>query len=375
MPITRRLLSTVAVATLAAAVLAPSFPSTVLAADDIVIGAILPLTGPAAPIGIEEQQGVQFAVDRANAAGGVDGRPIRVVFEDSQGKPDQAVLAFNRMVDLHDVPAILTAFSSVSIAIAPLATRKEVLVVNPAAQTDKLENASPYLINTIPLVKDEAAVLVKFVEGKLGKTAAIIYENAAAGIDGRDDFKKPFEAAGGTIVAEEPVEFGQTNYRATLLKVAASKPDFVYIAITQGHDAFADQVGQVAGFPIAVGNTFSRPFFGHASTKGWYQTAIQSGAAPETEEAFKKQFGTKDMGFFAREYSNSTDIILIAAKHVLDAGGTLSGTSLRDAIFEIKDFKSPVAEISFTSNTAKRPVEIQQYTDEGRETIGVGTAN
>ena len=45
-------------------------------AQEIVIGAILPLTGPAAPIGIEEQQGVQFMVDRVNAKGGVRGRKI-----------------------------------------------------------------------------------------------------------------------------------------------------------------------------------------------------------------------------------------------------------------------------------------------------------
>ena len=68
------------------------------------IGAILPLTGPAAPIGIEEQQGVQFAVDRLNAKGGVRGRKIKVLFEDSQGKPDQGVLGFNRLVDLNNVP-------------------------------------------------------------------------------------------------------------------------------------------------------------------------------------------------------------------------------------------------------------------------------
>ena len=124
-------------------------------AQDITIGALLPLTGPAAPVGIEEQVGVQFAIDKVNAAGGIRGRKINILYEVSQGKPDVGVLSFNKLVDLRETPVIITAFSSVSLAIAPLATRKKVLVINPAAQSNQLENASPYLLNTIPLVKDE----------------------------------------------------------------------------------------------------------------------------------------------------------------------------------------------------------------------------
>jgi branched-chain amino acid transport system substrate-binding protein len=346
------------------------------AEKQLVIGALLPLTGPAAPIGLEEQQGVQFAIDQLNAKGGLNGAPVRVVFDDSQGKPDQAVLAFNRMADLQQVPVVITAFSSVSLAIAPLATRRQLLVVNPAAQTDKLEKASPYLINTIPMVRAEAQVLAKFAVDNIGKKAAIIYENAAAGIDGRDDFRKYFEAAGGRIISEEPVEFGQTNYRASLLKVASTKPEFVYIAITQSHEAMADQVGQIPGFPVAVGNTFSRPFFGYPATDGWYQTAIQSGYPDDAVlSAFKQQFKTQDMGFFAREYYNATNVVLQAAKAVLDQGGDLTGTALRDQILKIKVFKSAIADLTFDANTAARPVVIERYQGKERKTIAVSTPN
>src|SRR5262249_20681278 len=162
----------------------------------------------------------------------------------------------------------------------------------PAAQTNKLADASPYLFNTIPLVADEGAVITKYALAKLGKTAAVIYENAQAGIDGRDDFKKFFEAGGGKIVADEAVGVGQTNYRSTMLKVASLKPDFVYVSITQSHEAFAVQAGQVPGFPIVVGTTFIRYFYGYPSTVGWYHTGIKSGIEPQVEEEFKKRFGT-----------------------------------------------------------------------------------
>ncbi len=339
-------------------------------AQDITIGAILPLTGPAAPTGIQEQQGVIFAVDKVNAAGGIRGRQVKVVFEDSQAKPDQGVLGFNRLADLNKVPAIMTAFSSISLAIAPLATRREILVINPAAQANALANASPYMVNTIPTVGDETRELAKFAADKLGKTAAIIYENAAAGIDGKDDFKKGFEAAGGKIVLEEPVEFGQTNFRSTLLKVASAKPDFVHIAMTQGHDAFAEQVGQIQGFPKATGTSFSRPFFGFKSTLGWFHSAIESNVPADEEKAFIAKFNVKEMGFFEREYYNSTNVLLKVIDTTLGKGQELTGKNLRENLFAMKTFNSPVANIVFESgNTAKRNVEILTHGANAREKV------
>src|SRR5450631_1325175 len=111
---------------------------TVRAADPIRLGAVLPLTGPAAVVGSQEQRGIQYAVQEANARGGVAGRQIEVLFEDNQAKPDQSVLSFNKLVDLQSVPVVLTGFSGPTLAMAPLATRKKVLLVNGGAQADGL---------------------------------------------------------------------------------------------------------------------------------------------------------------------------------------------------------------------------------------------
>ena len=124
-------------------------------ADTIKFGGILPLTGPGALIGTAEMRGVQFAVDQANAKGGIHGNQIAVQFEDNQAKPDQSMLQFNKLTDLQHVSVIFTGYSGPSLAMAPLATRKKVLLVNAGAQADALEKASPYLINTLPTIGDE----------------------------------------------------------------------------------------------------------------------------------------------------------------------------------------------------------------------------
>lgn len=358
---------------LMAALMVGAVASSTARAQDITIGTILPLTGPAAPIGVEEQQGVQFAIDRANAAGGVAGRKIVGIYEDSQGKPDVGVLSFNKLVDLRNAPIIITAFSSVSLAIAPLATRKRVLVVNAAAQSNQLAKASPYLINTIPLVREETGSIVNYMAKTLGKKkAAIVYENAAAGIDARDDFKQAFQKLGGTITDEEPVEFGQTNYRPALLKAASGKPDFVYFAVTQGHSTYVEQSRQIPDFPVGAGTTLVNPQFGYPGSVGWYQSAIRSQVSPELEAEFKAKFNVPSMSFFHREYYNATTIVLEAAASVIAKGQPVNGETVRAAIFDKKVFKSSIANLRFeTSNTAIRGVEIQQYGPTERKVIAI----
>src|ERR1700761_3756098 len=189
---------------LISAVLAGSALSgSVAHADSVRFGAILPLTGPGAVIGTEQMRGIQFAVDKANAAGGVHGDKIEILFEDNQAKPDQSILSFNKLADLEHVPLIFSAYSGPSLAMAPLATRKKILLINAGAQADKLATASPYLINTLPTIGDEVRALSKYLVEQ-GKTqGAVLYENDAAGIAGRDDFIKSFPEAGGTILSQE----------------------------------------------------------------------------------------------------------------------------------------------------------------------------
>jgi branched-chain amino acid transport system substrate-binding protein len=95
------------------------------AAEPIRLGAVLPLTGPAAVIGTQEQRGILWALDEWNAKGGIGGRKVEVIFEDNQAKPDQSVLSFNKLVDLQGVPAVFTGYSGPTLAMAPLATRKK----------------------------------------------------------------------------------------------------------------------------------------------------------------------------------------------------------------------------------------------------------
>jgi branched-chain amino acid transport system substrate-binding protein len=344
-------------------------------AQDITIAGILPQTGPSAAVGQQERQGVQFAVDELNAKGGIRGHMVRVNFDDNQTKPDQSVLAFNREVDLNNVPVIITGFSVPTLAMAPLATRKKVLMINPAAQSNSLGTASPYLFNTMPLTRDETEVLVTYLVRKLNKkTAAIIYENSAPGIDGRNDFTADFTKLGGKVVSEDPVTTGDTNFRPVILKVASNKPDVVFLNVVSGDTLpqFDEQVRQQPGFPPVVGNTFATPAMGLPGSEGWYYTAIRGVLPADTEQAIKDKYGLKEVSVYIREYYNATkNVFAVVAASLIDAKKPLTGENFRAELLRIKTFEG-IAKFTFVGNTAVRNIDIMQVQQGHGVKIGEG---
>ena len=341
----------------------------------ITIGAILPLTGPGAVIGTEQMKGIQFAIKQQNAKGGVGGHPINVVFEDDQAKPDQAVLAFNKLVGLQHLPMIFTAYSGPSLAMAPLTARKHVLMLNAGAQADALGKASPYLFNTLPTTADEVGGMVKYLRAHGKSTAAVLYENDAAGIGGRDDFVREFKAAGGKIVAQEPSQFGQTDYRAALLKLAAAKPQVLFVVTTAGQKAMADQLHQMKQGWLVAGTTFMEDpqTIADPNSAGIIHTQVVADASPELMAAFKGAMGA-DMGFFSRQYYNATQIMFVLIDHLLKEKKPITGANLRAALFQIKTFHGLVP-MTFTTNTAVVPIAIMEMTGSSEKTIGTATAH
>jgi len=332
-------------------------------AQPIQFGAILPLTGPGGLIGTEQMRGIQFAIDQANAKGGVRGHQIEVRFEDNQAKPDQSVLSFNKLTDLQHDAVVFTAYSGPSLALAPLATRKKVLLVNAGAQADKLATASPYLINTLPTIGDEIKVLAKYLVGEGKKNAAILYENDAAGISGRDDYIVYFPKAGGTLTAQEPTQFGQTDFRPALLKLADAKPEVMLVSITAGLLQMAQEYKQLGLKFTVAGTTFfaDPPTIADPSSTGFLHTQIRIDAPPELAAQFKQKYGA-DMEFFVRQYYNATQIILTTLDKVLADGKPVTGENMRDTLFQIGKFNGLIP-LEFKSNTATVSIDINEMRD------------
>ncbi len=332
-------------------------------AQPIQFGAILPLTGPGGLIGTQQMRGIQFAIDQANAKGGVRGHKIEVLFEDGQAKPDQSVLSFNKLVDLQHVSVVFSAFSGPSLAMAPLATRKKILMVNAGAQADKLATASPYLINTLPTIGDEIKVLSKYLTADGKNKAAILFENDAAGISGRDDYIEYFPKAGGTIATQEPTQFGQTDFRPALLKLADAKPDVMLVSITAAPLQMAQQYKQLGLKFLVAGTTFLQDpaLVADPSSNGIVHTQIRIDAPPQLAAEFKQKFNV-DMEFFVRQYYNAMQVVLTTLDKVLADGKPVTGENMHDTLFQIRKFNGLIP-LEFKTNTATVSIDINRMQD------------
>ena len=332
-------------------------------AETIKFGGILPLTGPGALIGTAEMRGAQFAVDQANAKGGVRGNHIEMQFEDNQAKPDQSILSFNKLTDLQHVSVIITGYSGPTLAMAPLATRKKVLLVNAGAQADQLAKASPYLINTLPTIGGEIEVLSKYLVGEGKKKAGVLFENDAAGMSGRDDYLKYFPAAGGTILTQEASQFGQTDFRPALLKIADAKPDVMLVVITAGLLQMAQEYKQLdLKFTVAGTTFFADPTtIADPSSAGFVHTQLHIDAPPDLAAQFKAKYGA-DMEFFAKQYYNAMQIVLTTLDRVLAEKKPVTGEAMHDALFQIRKFQGLIP-LEFKTNTASVPMDINVMRD------------
>jgi branched-chain amino acid transport system substrate-binding protein len=266
------------------------------------------------------------------------------------------------------VPMIFTGYSGPTLAMAPLATRKKILMINSGAQADKLTTASPYLINTLPSTGDEVKVMSKYLVAQGKKRAVVLFENDAAGIGGRDDFLETFPKAGGTILAQEAAQFGQADFRPMLAKLAAEKPDIMYVILTANNLQLAQQYKQLNLDFTVAGTTFMAdpPTFADPSAAGFIHTQVKIDAPPDLTASFKAKYGD-DMDFFAKQYYNGAKVVMTALARVLSENKPVSGETLRQAIFDIRRFQGLIP-MEFTTNTAKTGIVINVIRD-GRDQL------
>ncbi|MFA6132840.1 MAG: penicillin-binding protein activator [Phycisphaerae bacterium] len=199
--------------------------------QEITIGAILPLTGQGAAYGEAAKRGMDLAVQQVNSEGGIDGRTLRIVYEDSQGEPKSGVAAFQKLITVDRVPAVLgDLLSSVTLSIAPIANRREVVLLSPASSSPKLTDAGQYVFRNCPSDVYEGTVMADYAFNTLGyRRVAILRINNEYGVGIGGVFRRSFTDKGGTIVAEESYAEDATDFRTQITKIAGQNPEAVYL--------------------------------------------------------------------------------------------------------------------------------------------------
>jgi branched-chain amino acid transport system substrate-binding protein len=205
------------------------------AAQDLTIGAIMPLSGPAATYGQSFTNIVALARDALKKEG-VD---INVISEDGAADVPTSIAAFNKLVRINKVPVIIHAVSPVVLALGPMGERDKVVLVNSMAADPKIGKIGPHTFSTMPSYEIESVEAAKFAYGRGARKIVGIYQDTASGRSGWDVFKPAFEALGGQILGAEAYRAGATEYRAQLTRATSFNPDMIYLA------SYAAETGRI----------------------------------------------------------------------------------------------------------------------------------
>jgi branched-chain amino acid transport system substrate-binding protein len=321
--------------------------------NPIKIGAILPLTGSGASYGVWMKGGAEMAAEEINAAGGIAGRKLEVIYEDHAADASKAVNAMRRLVEVEKVPFSLTSYSSPTLAVQPIAAQNKVVIMNGGGQSDSLADKD-YLYNNIPVVSNEVGVIAAWLakEKKL-VNAVLIVANDEAGRNSAKTFREKFGAAGGKVLAEEQVALDATDFRAQLAKVKARGGDLLYIS-SYGRNVsiIADQAREL-GITIPIAGTswvLVPETFKSKGAEGMLVTKLPFDPNSAFAKKFKDKYKT-DAGFFAVQYYSATMIFAKAAQEAMKkSGGALTGEGVKNAIESIRTFDTISGKLVFEAN-------------------------
>ncbi len=205
--------------------------------EPIRVAILAPLSGDVATFGQSTRDGVLLAVEEWNARGGILGRQIETVVEDSQCNAEAAVSAANKVINQDNVGFIIgEVCSSASIPVSEIAVAANVLQIsptstNPQVTVDENGNTKPTIFRACFIDPFQGTVAARFALDELGaQTAAVFLDQGNDYVRGLAEFfRDAFEAGGGEIVVWESYTAEDQDFSAILTLVRDANPDILYL--------------------------------------------------------------------------------------------------------------------------------------------------
>jgi len=318
------------------------------AGGDILVGEFGSMTGPQATFGQSTHNGIMMAADEVNAAGGINGRKIKVLSEDDQSKQEEAANAVTKLISQNNVLAILgEVASSASIAAAPICQSNKVPMITHSSTNDEVTRKGDYIFR------------VCFTDSYQGEYQAVFADqwctannkpkSVAMLTDVKSDYSQglakvftgKFTALGGKIIGTQSYANGDSDFRSQLTAIKATNPSLLYVP------GYYTDIGQIAiqardlgiTVPLLGGDGWESPKLieiGGKALEGCFYTNhyFYGDPAPVVSnfvQKYKDRYGQIPDALAALGYD--------AMKTLADAmkrASKLDGPSLRDAIAQTK---------------------------------------
>ncbi len=337
------------------------------------VGAYLSLSGPQTQFGVDTREGIELAMDQVNKAGGVKGKPIKLLVEDDKSSQQEATNKVLQLIDRDKAVALLgEVASSISKAAGIVANRKKVPMISPSSTNPDVTKVGPFVFRVCFTDDAQGQAAARFVANTLKKkNVAILYATDnlySAGLASyfRDEAKK----LGLTVVAEKGFLNSETNFTTYITELRDAKPDIIYAPIYYNAMIPVARQAKAAG---VKGDMF-------LGGDGWHADALVNDAGEEMDGAYLTDHFAPDVPLpaskafvaaFRERYHHDPSSLAAqgydAARLLADAIGRAKGDGpeqIRDAIAETKAYPGATGSITINADrNADKPIVIVQVKD------------
>jgi len=316
------------------------------------IGLIDAMTGDGAVWGHSNLKGATIAVEEINAAGGVNGVPLELVVEDNRMSAADTLTGLKKLAEVDKVAcAIGLSSSTICFAACPETEKYKMTVITCNATNPRLGPECPdYFFRVMCSDAFQGPEWVRVLEYLYEKgvtdklEAPVMYINNDYGIGVKDAFVGEMEKCGYTVTLEQPFEWGATDFRTEIMRVAETKPKVTFLVGYVKEIALIVKQAKELGFETqwvadVCAVTKEIPEIAGEAAEGMLGLYPGSRLAPEYKE-YKEKF-LKRWGEAPTVWSEfAYDSVKLLAMAIEKAG--YDGTAIRDALREVaEDYVGP----------------------------------
>lgn len=336
---------------------------------EILFGEYGSMTGSESTFGTSTHKGIMMAVEEANAAGGINGKKIRVIAYDDQGKSDEAVTAVTKLITQDHVHIILgEVASSRSIAAGAVAQQYKVPMISPSSTNPKVTEKRDYVSRVCFIDPFQGSVMAKFAVNNLGLKKAAIFRDIKAdySMGLANYFEQELKKMGGEVVIDVAYSSGDVDFKSQLTNIKNKKPDVIFIP------GYYTEVGVIArqARELGIKATFlggdgwdSDKLFeiGGKSIQGAYLSSHYSheDKSPVVQNfvnKYKAKYGVIPDSLAAMGYDAA-----LVAMDAIKRSPDMSSKNLRDAIANTKNFQGVTGIITLDADrNAVKPAVVLQ---------------
>lgn len=331
------------------------------AAADVKVGIAFALSGPIAVYGTPQRNGVQLAAREINARGGINGEKLVLVIEDEQGKKEEGINVFKKLIFQDKVLAIIgPTLSNSAFAADPIANAAKVPVLGVSNTASGITDIGPYVFRNSITEADILPVVIRTVKEKRGiKKVAVMYGNDDAFTkSGYEVFRQALADNKIEVLTTETFAKGDVDFSAQLTKIRSLKPDAIVVSALAEEAANimlqARQLGIPESVPFIGGNGFNNPKLFEIAGKAAEGTFVGGPWSIEDKspknvafvKAYTEAYGTPPDQFAAQAY----DGLHIVAAAIEQAKTTSDREKVREALQNLKGFVGATGPFEFKPN-------------------------